>query len=219
MAALVPQRDAPARRRYRAPWSPRAWAQALYLTGGIPVLLAVPLIVAGPAFAVQPQHVAAVVLLLLPGAVVAVLAMPLLGRIHRHRLRTTAGVVIPPQPFIPNGPGFSLLLTTARSPVAWRLVGYYFLAAPALGAFAVAVLATWLAGLLYTFVYVYAWALYPWSFLGRGQSASPGHLAIPVDVYLTAGGSARFRVLSSIPASAAASCSRCSRSTSCLATL
>ncbi len=191
MAVLVPQRPgdgaAPARRRYRAPWSPRAWAQALYLAGGIPALLLVPAIIVLPAYAVRPHHVAAVVLLLLPGAVVAALAMPLLGRIHRHRLRATAGVVIPPQPFIPNGPGYPTLLATARSPVTWRLVGYYFLAAPALGAAAIAVLATWLAGLLYTFVYVYAWTLHPWSFLGRGQ-APPGHLAIPVDVYLTVGG-------------------------------
>ncbi len=193
MAVLVPQRPgdgaAPARRRYRAPWSPRAWAQALYLTGGIPVLLAVPLLIAGPAFAVQPHHVTAVVLLLLPGAVAAALAMPLLGRIHRHRLRATAGVVIPPQPFIPNGPGTSPLLATVRSPVTWRLVGYYFLAAPALGAVAVAVLATWLAGLLYTFVYVYAWTLHPWSALGRGQSDPPAaHLFLPADVFVTLGG-------------------------------
>ena len=45
MAALVPHRDVPARRRYRAPWSPKAWSQALYLTGGIPVLVAGPLLV------------------------------------------------------------------------------------------------------------------------------------------------------------------------------
>src|SRR5260370_35406252 len=109
MAVLVPQRPgdgaAPARRRYRAPWSPRAWAQALYLTGGIPVLLAVPLLIAGPAFAVQPHHVAAGGLLLLPGAVAAALAMPLPGRLHRPRLRATAGLVIPPRPLCPHRPG------------------------------------------------------------------------------------------------------------------
>ena len=44
MTALAPHRDAPIRRRDRAPWSPRAWSQVLYLTGGIPVLAVVPLL-------------------------------------------------------------------------------------------------------------------------------------------------------------------------------
>src|SRR5260370_27838391 len=105
MAVLVPQRPgdgaAPARRRYRAPWSPRAWAQALYLIGGIPVLLAVPLVIAGPAFAVQPHHVTAVVLLLLPGAAAAALAMPLLGPLPRHPPRAPARARVPPPPFYP----------------------------------------------------------------------------------------------------------------------
>ena len=51
----------------------------------------------------------------------------------------------------------------------------------------------WLAGLLYTLVYTYAWTLSPQALLARGQSTGPpGHLApmsnIPVDVYLTVGG-------------------------------
>ena len=45
MTTLAPARDAPIRRRDRAPWSPRAWRQALYLTGGIPALVAGPLLV------------------------------------------------------------------------------------------------------------------------------------------------------------------------------
>jgi len=181
MAALAPHRDAPARRHRRAPWSPRAWGQALYLTGGIPALLAVPLLFVVPGL-VDPRPV-----VLVPVAMVAVLAMPLFARIHRHRLRVTAAVTIPPQPLLRelSVPG---IVAMVRSPVTWRRVGYFFLAAPALGVAAIAALGVWLAGILYTFVFVYAWALHPGSFLGRGRSVSPGHLAIPVDVYLTVGG-------------------------------
>src|SRR6516165_4133703 len=141
----------PIRRRDRAPWSPRAWRQALYLTGGIPALLIVPfLIVAG--FAVRPRWVLPLLFL-----VVALLAMPLLGKIHRHRLRATAGVVIPPQPIMPNGLSMAAIEEAIRSPVTWRQAGYHFLAAPALAAAALAAFSTWLAGLLYSLVYVYAW--------------------------------------------------------------
>ena len=177
----------PIRRRDRAPWSPRAWRQALYLTGGIPALLIVPfLIVAG--FAVRPRWVLPLLFL-----VVALLAMPLLGQIHRHRLRATAGVVIPPQPIMPNGLSMAAIEEAIRSPVTWRQAGYHFLAAPALAAAALAAFGTWLAGLLYSLVYVYAWTLSPRNLLARGQSSGPpGHLApmssIPVDAYLTAAG-------------------------------
>ena len=177
----------PIRRRDRAPWSPRAWRQALYLTGAIPALLLVPfLIVAG--FAVRPRWVLPLLFL-----VVALLAMPLLGQIHRHRLRATAGVLIPPQPIMPNGLSLAAIEEAIRSPVTWRQAGYHFLAAPALAAAALAAFGTWLAGLLYSLVYVYAWTLSPQNLLARGQSSGPpGHLApmssIPVDAYLTAAG-------------------------------
>ena len=177
----------PIRRRDRAPWSPRAWRQALYLTGGIPALLIVPFfIVAG--LAVRPRWVLPLLFL-----VVALLAMPLLGQIHRHRLRATAGVVIPPQPIMPNGLSLAAIEEAIRSPVTWRQAGYHFLAAPALAVAALAAFGTWLAGLLYSLVYVYAWTLSPQNLLARGQSSGPpGHLApmssIPVDAYLTAAG-------------------------------
>ena len=177
----------PIRRRDRAPWSPRAWRQALYLTGGIPALLIVPFfIVAG--LAVRPRWVLPLLFL-----VVALLAMPLLGQIHRHRLRATAGVVIPPQPIMPNGLSVAAIEEAIRSPVTWRQAGYHLLAAPALAVAALAAFGTWLAGLLYSLVYVYAWTLSPQNLLARGQSSGPpGHLApmssIPVDAYLTAAG-------------------------------
>jgi len=138
----------PIRRRDRAPWSPRAWRQALYLTGGIPALAAVPLLVVAGGLVIRPRWVLPLVFL-----VVALLAVPLLGRIHRHRLRATAGVVVSPQPIMPNGLNVAAIQAAIRSPVVWRQVGYHFLAAPALAAAALAAFGMWLAGLLYALVY------------------------------------------------------------------
>jgi hypothetical protein len=126
MTALAPHRDAPIRRRDRVPWSPRAWSQALYLTGAIPVLAVVPLLVVA-GLVIRPRWV-----LPLLALVVALLAVPLLSRIHRHRLRATAGVAIPPQPIMPNGLNVAAIREAIRSPMTWRQVGYHFLVAPAL---------------------------------------------------------------------------------------
>jgi signal transduction histidine kinase len=187
MTAVAPSRDAPTRRRNRAPWSPRAWRQALYLTGAVPALAAVPLLMVAGAAAVRPRWALPLLFLVL-----ALLAVPLLGTIHRHRLRATAGVAISPPPIMPNGLSVAALQQAIRSPLTWRQVGYHFLAAPALAAAALAAFGVWLAGLLYTLVYAYAWA-FPQSRLARGQSSGPpGHLApmsnIPVDAYLTVAG-------------------------------
>jgi signal transduction histidine kinase len=188
MTALAPHHDAPLRRRDRAPWSPRAWSQVLYLTGGIPALAVVPLLMVAGGLATKPRW--ALPLLVL---VVAFLAMPLLTRIHRHRLRATAGVVIEPQPVMPNGLTVAGIREAIRSPVTWRQAGYHFLAAPALAVAAATAFAMWLAGVLYALVYAYAWTLPGRALLARGQSEGPsGHLApisnIPMDVYLTVGG-------------------------------
>jgi signal transduction histidine kinase len=187
MTAIATQ--APTRWRQWVPWSPRAWSQALYLTGGIPALLAVPLIVALLGYADSSHPLVLVV----PGLVLALLAAPLLTRLHRHRLQATAGVEIPPQSFFPNGLSLDGILAAARTGSTWRQLGYHFLAAPALAAAAIAAFGMWLAGLLYTLVYAYAWALPVGGVLARGQSSGlPGHLTllsrIPVDAFLTVGG-------------------------------
>jgi signal transduction histidine kinase len=57
----------------------------------------------------------------------------------------------------------------------------------------IAVLGVWLAGVLYTLVYSYAWALPHQTLLWRGQSPGPAShhqelLGIPADAYLTAAG-------------------------------
>jgi signal transduction histidine kinase len=188
MTALAPHHDAPLRRRDRAPWSPRAWSQVLYLTGAIPVLAVVPLLMVAGGLATKPRW--ALPLLVL---VVAFLVMPLLTRIHCYRLRATAGIAIPPQQMMPNGLSVASIREAIRSPVTWRQVGYHFLAAPALAVATATAFAMWLAGVLYALVYAYAWTLPGWALLARGQSEGPsGHLApisnIPIDVYLTVGG-------------------------------
>ena len=187
MTAVTPARYAPIWRRDRTPSSPRAWRRALYLTGGIPALAAVPLLMLVGA-TVRPRWVLPLLFL-----AVALLAVPLLGTIHRHRLRATAGVMVSPPPIMPNGLSVPAVQQAIRSPVTWRQVGYHFLAAPALAVAALAAFGVWLAGLLYTLVYAYAWTFPGQSLLARGQSSGPpGHLApmskIPVDAYLTVAG-------------------------------
>ena len=187
MTAVAPARDAPIRRRDRAPWSPRAWRQALYLTGGIPALAAVPLLVVAGLGDPAPWVLPLLVL------VVALLAVPLLstdppapapGHGRRGDIPAADHAERPERGGDPRA---------IRSPVTWRQLGYHFLAAPALAAAALAAFGMWLAGLLYTLVYAYAWTFSPQSLLARGQSSGPpGHLApmsnIPVDVYLTVAG-------------------------------
>jgi signal transduction histidine kinase len=181
MATTLARRQDP---RYRhVPWSPAAWRQALYLTGSIPALLAAPILVAA-GFLHPPKW-------LLPLLFLAVvfLASPVLTAVHRHRLRTTAGLQIPPQqPWTKVG-----LIHYARSPATWRQLGYHLLAAPLLAAGALAAFGMWLAGLVYTLLYTYAWTMPPQSLLGHGQTWPPAgylphRLNIPMDVYLTAAG-------------------------------
>ncbi len=169
-----------------APWSPRAWHQALYLAGGIPAQGAPAAIVVTPAFFVHPRWP-----LMVLGLVVVFFAMPSLTQIHRHRLLATAGVDIPPQPAIADRLSLRGIIAVGRSPATWRQLAYHLLAGPALAVAAVTVFLMWLAGLLYTLIYVYAWSLPSGGLLTRGQS-SPADLlrplGIPIDAYLTVAG-------------------------------
>ncbi len=186
---LVSPGEPPARLYRRVPWSPRVWAHALYLTGGIPAQVAAPLIVLGPAFAIKPRW-----LLPLGGLVVMFLAVPMLTRVQRHRLRATAGVEIPPQPTIEHRLRWPEIAAAARSQATWRQIGYHLLVGLLLAGAAAAAVGMWLAGVLYTLVYTYAWALPPGGLLRRGRSLGavsrnlPSLFGIPVDAYLTAGG-------------------------------
>jgi len=187
MTTSVLPRGAPTRRYRRVPWSPRAWSQALYLAGGIPAQL-VPLLLVVLSAVARPR-----VLWALPLLVVVFLAVPLLTAIQRHRLRATVGVVIPPQPVIPDRLSVSGIVAAARARATWRQLGYHLLAAPALAVGAIIAVWAWLAGILLTLLYAYAWALPQQGLLRSGQSSPPSEhllrvLNIPVDVYLTAGG-------------------------------
>jgi hypothetical protein len=124
------------------------------------------------------------------GLVAVFLAVPALTAMHRQRLRSTAGVEIPPLLEIGDRwtlPGF---VGYARSRATWRQLGYHFLAAPAIAMAAIAVVGVWLAGILYTLVCVYAPEMQRQGLLFRGRSSSPANslphlLGVPVDVYLT----------------------------------
>jgi signal transduction histidine kinase len=187
MVTAIQHRDGLARPFRRVPWSSRAWSQALYLAGGIPAQLFAPVLVVS-GILVRPRGV--LVLLFLG---VVFLAVPLLTGIERHRLRATIGVVIPAQPVMPDRLSVQGIVAAARARATWRQLSYHLLAAPALAVGAITVVWVWLAGILFTLVYAYAWKLPAGGLLQRGQSSSPpGHLPpvsyIPVDVFLTVGG-------------------------------
>jgi signal transduction histidine kinase len=210
MTTLARAGDAAAVRHHSVPWSPRAWARAVYLFGAIPAQLlavTVPAILldwlTGLRFVVaqhgyraltwavwQPRYLPAWLVALL----VLIFALPALTGIHRHRLRATAGAEIPPQPAPLKSLSVRSVVFAVRSGATWRQLGYHLVAGPALAAAGVAALGVWLAGVLYTLVYVYAWALPHESLLWRGQRAGgpgrdlPTMLHIPIDVYLTAAG-------------------------------
>ena len=86
---------------------------------------------------------------MLLGLVVVFFAVPVLTAIQRHRLRATAGVLVPPQPTIPNRLSLQGIVAAARSEATWRQLGYHLLAAPALAAAALIAFGVWLAGILY----------------------------------------------------------------------
>ncbi len=195
-----------ARRQRRVPWSPRAWGQALFLAAGIPVLAVVPLALVGLIAWGHTIHghkkaVAVALVYLVFVLLMIFLLSPVLTRVHRHRLRTTAGAEIPPQCrrrlYTPQG-----LTAAVRSASTWRQLGYHLLAAPVLAAAAVAGIGLWLAGLACGLVYLYGPALGPANLLRRATypSAEPNdpypttalvaHLGAPVPagVLLTAAG-------------------------------
>ena len=108
MAGPVRRPDTPTRWSHRALLPVRAWGQAPFLTGGIPAQLAAMLVVVVPWWPVSTPswndrgwHGRWWPLPLLTLAV-AFPAPPAITRMHQHRLRTTAGVDIPPQPAIGN---------------------------------------------------------------------------------------------------------------------
>ena len=190
---------APERQRSPRPWSPRAWRQALYLAAAIPALLG--WLIVPYALLRGFKHWGLGHWPVWPVALVAacyalLLLLPVLTQVHRHRLLVTAGIRIPEHPDgLHRWPSPRTIASAARSQAAWRQVFYHLVAAPALAAAAMAAIGTWLASLIYLFVYAYGWGLPAGNMLHRGlYFGDPGYyhlpriLGLPVDIWLTAAG-------------------------------
>jgi signal transduction histidine kinase len=208
------------KRRRPVPWSPRRWGQALYLAGSVPALLlgiCFPLIVfiAHPRLSVL-YHGAAIPLWTL-WMVLIFLLTPVLTQVHRHRLQTTAGVEIPPQPLATSGRlTVQGLVRAARAQATWRQLGYHLLAAPALAAAALAAVGWWLAALLCASEYVWGAALSPYAMFRRATYPNGPdnllHLGVPVGLALTLAGVAGLLVAPWLTAGVAALDARAARS-------
>ena len=154
------QHQVRARRHRRVPWSPRAWGEALYLAGGIPIQVVAALILFGLVSATTaargPRAAVWLTLLWLAGVALIFLLTPALTRINRHRLRTTAGVEIPPQRKwrgLLTMPGVTAVV---RSQSTWRQLYYHVLVAPVLAAAAIVAVGMWPASVVCSLAF--AWA-------------------------------------------------------------
>jgi signal transduction histidine kinase len=176
MAALLSPSDARVLRHRRVPWSRQAWGATLRLAGGIPAQLAgllVPFVLIAVILKSRTFTGAEEFLVCLLGAALVFLLMPALTQIHRHRLRVTAGVDIPPQPRMPNPLSSGGISAIVRSQATWRQLYYHLLAGPALAVAAVVAVGMWFAGIMYTFVYLYGWGTAPDSLIRRGTGIAP----------------------------------------------
>ncbi len=201
MTTLAPRKDAPARPYRLVPWSPQAWRQAYNLAWGIPAQLVALFIALAWTYnlrwrlnwfpVVWPVRWGSLWGLAPVSLVVLFLAVPVLTAMHRHRLRITSGVEIPPPPAIEHRLRPAGIAAAARSPATWRQLGYHLVAAPVAAAASAVVVAAWLAGVVGTLLYAYAWTLH--GLLARDQSSPPNgyilrRFGIPLDVYLTVAG-------------------------------
>ncbi len=146
------------------PWSPRAWGEAVYLAAGIPVQIVAGAIFAGMllgSIAIRgPKTPLDVALIWLAGTALIFLLTPVLTRVHRHRLRATAGIEIPPQPnwlALLTGQG---LTAVARSQATWRQIYYHVLVAPLLAVAAIIAAGLWPASVVCTLASAIRWAIH-----------------------------------------------------------
>jgi signal transduction histidine kinase len=176
MAALLSPSDARSLRHRRVPWSPQAWGAIVRLAAGIPAQLAgvlVPFVLVAVIMKARTWTVTEKLLWCLMGVALVFLLIPVLTRIHRHRLRVTAGVEIPPQPRMPSPLSAGGISAIVRSQATWRQLYYHLLAGPALAVAAVIAAGMWIAGIMYTLVYLYGWGLAPDSMIRRGTGIAP----------------------------------------------
>jgi signal transduction histidine kinase len=198
MAALLSPSDARTLRLRRVPWSPQAWGATFRLAGGIPAQLGgvlVPFVLIAVIMKSRTWSVTEKYLWCLTGVALVFLLVPVLTAIHRHRLRATAGVEIPPQPRMPSPLRPGGISAIVRSQAIWRQLCYHLLAGPALAVAAVIAVAMWVAGVMYALVYAYGWGLAPESLIRRGTGISSPYHPIPSlfgavapDVILTVAG-------------------------------
>jgi signal transduction histidine kinase len=170
------QDTAPARRRRRVPWSPRAWGEAVYLAAGIPVQIVAGAILVGIIRweqVMSPRGVARLILLWVAGLLLIFLLFPVLTRIHRHRLRTTAGIEIPPQPKRRGLLTRRGLEAVVRSQSTWRQLYYHVLIAPVLAVAAAVAVGVWAVSLVCTVGFAIAWA-------HNSLNSPPHHLALDI---------------------------------------
>jgi signal transduction histidine kinase len=176
----------PAKRVRPVPWSPRVWGQVLDLAAGIPAQLALVAVVFVPLVALSAKKMDSRSASLLPfawllGFAFIFLVFPLLTRVHRHRLRTTAGVEITPQPKRRS------LVTRLRSQSTWRQLSYHVLVAPLLAAAGLVAVLAWPASLLLIFTFAFTWSNgHP----ALSREALPGSHVLhhPFDIALTLAG-------------------------------
>jgi signal transduction histidine kinase len=156
------QDTAPARRRRRVPWSPRAWGEAVYLAAGIPVQVVAGAIFAGMilwSIAIRgPKTPVYLVFIWLAGPALILLLTPVLTRVHRHRMRTTAGIEIPPQPKWRDLIAAQGIVELLRSESTRRQLFYHLLIAPVLAAAAVIAVGLWPGSIVTTVAAAVAWS-------------------------------------------------------------
>jgi len=156
------QDTAPARRRRRVPWSPRAWGEAVYLAAGIPVQIVAGAIFAGMilwSLAIRgPKTPLYLVLIWVAGIALILLLTPVLTRVHRHRMRTTAGIEIPPQPKWRDLIAAQGIAELLRSESTRRQLFYHLLIAPLLAAAAIIAVGLWPASVATTVASAIAWS-------------------------------------------------------------
>jgi signal transduction histidine kinase len=138
------------------PWSPRSWGRAILMTGGIPAQAVALLIVMAPTAVKAKPKTAAVSILLL---ILVLLTVPLFTRLQRYRLRCTAETDIPPQQDIPNSLLLDRRIAVARFRRYLRQLAYHLVVGPLVAATAVVGFGFWLAGTVYTTVFLWSWAL------------------------------------------------------------
>jgi len=183
------QDPAPTRRRRRVPWSPRMWSQAFYLAAGIPAQLVAGLILVGvirwseliPHSSSGRHTFESLMLLWLACGVVMIFALtPVLTRVHRHRLRVTADVEIPPQPKM-GVLTWRGLAAVVRSQATWRQLSYHVLIAPVLAVAAAVAVGLWPGSIVCTVAFALAGARHS---LPLGGGPGQPHVAHALDASL-----------------------------------